>query len=125
MRSSPNAIRSRLDSAGILLSGLCAVHCLLGVVLVGILGLGGEALLSPAIHRVGLALALGVGVISLGIGVRRHGRIAPLVIGGLGLSLMALALAVGHGIAETVLTVIGVSLVAIGHIRNLHGPACC
>lgn len=120
MRSALSAIRNRLDRAGILLSGLCAVHCILGVVLVGVLGLGGEALLSPEIHRVGLAVALVVGLVSLGFGVRRHGRIMPLVVGGLGLALMALALVAGHGLPEAVLTIMGVSLVAFAHIRNLH-----
>ncbi|MFC0203648.1 MerC domain-containing protein [Novosphingobium soli] len=120
MRSALLAIRDRLDRAGILLSGLCAVHCVLGVVLVGVLGLGGEALLAPEIHRIGLGLALGVGLVSLGFGVLRHGRIAPLVIGGLGLSLMAAALLVGHGLPEAVLTILGVALVALAHIRNLH-----
>lgn len=116
-------IRGRLDRAGIVLSGLCVVHCVLGVVLVGVLGLGGGVLLSPAIHRVGLALALAIGLLSLGSGVLRHGRVGPLVLGGVGLALMAAALAVGHGVAEAVLTVVGVSLVATAHIRNLH--ACC
>jgi predicted lysophospholipase L1 biosynthesis ABC-type transport system permease subunit len=120
MRSTFIAIRNRLDRAGIILSGLCAVHCVLGVVLVGVLGLGGEALLSPEIHRIGLGLALGVGIVSLGFGVARHGRVAPLVIGGLGLALMALAILVGHGLPEAVLTILGVSLVAFAHIRNLH-----
>jgi hypothetical protein len=120
MRSTLIAIRNRLDRAGIILSGLCAVHCVLGVVLVGVLGLGGEALLSPEIHRIGLGLALGVGIVSLGFGVARHGRVAPLVIGGLGLALMALAILVGHGLPEAVLTILGVSLVAFAHIRNLH-----
>lgn len=120
MRSTLLAIRDRLDRAGIILSGLCVVHCVLGVVLVGVLGLGGEALLSPAIHRIGLGLALGVGTVSLGFGVLRHGRLGPMVIGGTGLLLMGGALAVGHGLSEAVLTVIGVSLVALAHIRNLH-----
>lgn len=120
MRSALSAIRSRLDRTGIVLSGLCAVHCILGVLLVGILGLGSEALLSPAIHRVGLGLALLVGLVSLGFGILRHGRVGPLVIGGIGLSLMAAAIAVGHGLPEAVLTVIGVSLVALAHIRNLR-----
>jgi len=120
MRTALIAIRNRLDRAGIILSGLCAVHCVLGVVLVGILGLGGEALLSPEIHRIGLGLALGVGLVSLGFGVMRHGRVAPLVIGGLGLALMAAAILVGHGLPEAVLTIMGVSLVAFAHIRNLH-----
>lgn len=120
MRSTLVAIRNRLDRVGIILSGLCAVHCVLGVLLVGVLGLGGEALLSPAIHRVGLVVALCVGLVSLGFGVLRHGRIEPLVVGGLGLSLMATAIMVGHGLPEAVLTVMGVSLVAFAHIRNLH-----
>lgn len=120
MRRTLLAIRTRLDGAGILLSGLCVLHCLIGAVLVGILGLGGGALLSPAIHRVGLALALAVGLVSLGFGVMRHGRVGPLVLGGTGLALMAAAILVGHGLPEAVLTVLGVSLVAFAHIRNLH-----
>ncbi len=121
MRTAIIAIRNRLDRAGIVLSGLCAVHCVLGVFFVGFLGLGGEVLLAPEVHRIGLVLALVVGVISLGFGVMRHGRVAPLVIGGVGLALMAAAIAVGHGLAESILTIFGVALVALAHIRNLHG----
>ena len=120
MRSAIIAIRDRLDRAGIILSGLCVVHCVLGVALVGVLGLGGGVLMSPAIHRYGLVLALLVGIVSLGFGVMRHGRLGPLVLGALGLALMAAAIAVGHGLPEAVLTVLGVSLVAFAHIRNLH-----
>lgn len=120
MRSTMIAIRDRLDRAGIILSSLCAVHCMLTVVLVSVLGLGGGVLLSPAIHRTGLALALGVGVISLGFGVMRHGRVLPLMIGACGLALMATAIMVGHGLHEAVLTVMGVSLVAFAHVRNAH-----
>ena len=124
MRSALTAIRDRLDRAGMILSGLCAVHCVLGIVLVGVLGLGGETLLTPAIHRIGLGLALAVGLISLGFGVLRHGRVAPLVIGGIGLALMAAAIVVGHGTAEAVLTILGVGLVALAHLRNLQGHRC-
>lgn len=120
MRTALSAIRTRLDRTGIILSGLCAVHCVLGVVLVGVLGLGGEVLLSPEIHRIGLALALGVGIVSLGFGVLRHGSIGPLLTGGLGLALMAAAIAVGHGLPEAVLTVIGVTLVALAHLANMR-----
>ncbi|MEJ2459308.1 MAG: MerC domain-containing protein, partial [Novosphingobium sp.] len=100
MRRTLLAIRNRLDGVGILLSGLCAVHCVLGAVLVGVLGLGGGVLLSPAIHRVGLALALVFGLVSLGFGMMRHGRAGPLVLGGIGLALMAMAIMVGHGLPE-------------------------
>ena len=57
MRAALILIRNRLDRMGVLLSGLCALHCLLGLVLVAGLGLGGEMLFAPEIHRIGLALA--------------------------------------------------------------------
>ena len=121
MDRQPLPIRHRFDRIGVLLSGLCAVHCLLGVVLVSVLGLGAGVLASPSIHRVGLVLAVVVGAVGLGFGMRRHGRAAPLVIGAGGLALMAAAVAVGHGLPEAVLTVAGVGLVAFAHIRNLRG----
>jgi hypothetical protein len=123
MRDALITIRSRLDGAGILLSGLCAVHCLLGIVLVSVLGLGGEALFSPSIHRTGLALAVLVGVVTLGLGALRHGQFAPMAIGGCGIALMAAGLVVPHGPFEALLTIAGVALVATAHIWNLrHAP---
>ena len=123
MRKALLTIRDRLDRAGVLLSGLCMIHCLAGLLLVGVLGLGGEVLLSPAIHRVGLALAVVIGAITLGMGVIRHGQRAPLLIGGAGLALMASAVIVQHGAGEALLTIAGVCLVAIAHIRNLRAAA--
>ena len=117
------SIRDRLDRVGVLLSGLCMVHCLAGLVLVSVLGLGGEALLDPAIHRVGLALAVGIGVVTLGIGAIRHGKRGPLLIGSAGIGLMTSAVIVQHGPAEAILTIAGVALVATAHIRNLRAAA--
>ena len=123
MRDALHPIRHRLDRLGIMLSGMCAVHCLLGIVLVSALGLGGEAFLAPAIHRTGLALAVLVGLVTLGLGVLRHGQLAPLAIGSCGIALMTAGLAVQHGAGEAVLTVAGVALVALAHIRNLRHAA--
>lgn len=120
MRRTLASIRQRLDSAGILLSGLCAVHCVLSIVLVSVLGVGSQTLLSPSIHETGLLLAVIVGAITLGIGAWRHGSPVPLVIGTCGVALMAAALLVGHGVPEAVLTIAGVALVATAHIRNLR-----
>lgn len=122
MRKALLSIRDRMDRFGVVLLGLCAVHCLLGVVLVGMLGLGGQALLAPEVHQIGLAMAVVVGFVSLGFGVARHGRMAPMLVGGLGLSLMTAALFVGHGLPEAVLTICGVALVALAHILNLRAP---
>jgi len=123
MRDAILSIRDRLDRVGVLLSGLCAVHCVLGLVLVSVLGLGGGAFLAPSIHEIGLALAIGVGVLTLGLGALRHGQLGPLLIGACGLVLMGAALAVRHGPNEAFLTIAGVALVATAHIRNLRHAA--
>lgn len=113
-------IRQRLDRAGIALSALCAVHCLLSVVLVSVIGLGAEALLDPAIHRIGLLLATLVAAVAIGWGAVKHRMAAPFVVAMMGLSFMGGALAVPHGLEEAVLTIIGVALVSLGHILNLR-----
>lgn len=113
-------IRQRLDRAGIALSALCAVHCLLSVVLVSVIGLGAEALLDPAIHRIGLLLATLIAAVAIGWGAVKHRMAAPFVVAMMGLSFMGGALAVPHGMQEAVLTIIGVGLVSLGHILNLR-----
>lgn len=116
-------IRDRFDRVGVVLSGLCALHCVLSIVLVSVLGIGGEVLLTPAIHEIGLALAILVGIVTLGLGVLRHRQTGPLLIGAGGIALMALALLVEHGPKEAMLTIAGVALVATAHIRNLRHAA--
>ena len=103
-----------------LLSGLCAVHCVAVIVLVTVLGLGGGFLLNPEIHRVGLAFAIVIAAIAIGGGAVRHRRMLPLVSAIAGLCFMSSALVVEHGTREAMLTIIGVSLVIGGHILNLR-----
>lgn len=116
-------IRGRLDRFGIVLSGLCAVHCLLGVVIVAGLGLGGGLLLDPVIHRAGLVLATIIAAVAIGVGAIQHRRAAPFVVAMTGLSFMGGGLAVEHGMEEAVLTIIGVTLVTLGHLLNLRKPS--
>ena len=113
-------IRHRFDRMGMLLSCLCAVHCVLGLVLVAGFGLGATFLLDPIIHRAGLVAATLVAAVAIGLGALRHRRAAPFVTAMTGLSFMGGALAVPHGVEEAVLTVIGVTLVAAGHVLNLR-----
>jgi len=120
-------IRRRLDRAGILLSGACAVHCLLSIVLFSGLGIGGEFFLAPDIHRIGLVVATLIAGVAIGWGAMRHRVAAPFVVAMTGLTFMGGALAVPHGIKEAILTIIGVALVSLGHILNLrhvHSAAC-
>lgn len=115
------SIRRHLDLTGVVLGGLCLVHCLATILVVSALGLGGQLLLSPDIHRVGLLLALIIAAVAIGWGALRHRRAAPFVTAMMGLSFMGGALAVPHGPKEAVLTIIGVALVSLGHILNLRG----
>lgn len=114
------SIRKRLDRTGIILSGLCAAHCLLTILLISSFGLGSHFLLSPIFHRVGLALALVIAAVAIGWGALRHRRPLPFVIAMMGLTFMGGALAVPHGSDEAILTIIGVSLVTLGHVLNLN-----
>ena len=110
----------RLDRLGVLLSLLCAAHCVIGLLIVALLGVGGGLLLHPAIHKVGLAIATILAGVAIGLGALRQRRAAPLAVAIVGLCFMGGALAAGHGAAEMVLTVIGVVLVAAGHLLNLR-----
>jgi hypothetical protein len=113
-------IRDRLDRVGMMLSCLCAVHCVLGLVIVVGLGLGGGLLLDPAIHRWGLLMATIIAGVAIGFGALQHRRAAPFVVAMTGLSFMGGGLAVEHGVEEAVLTIIGVALVSLGHVLNLR-----
>ena len=116
--------RMKLDAMGIALSALCAVHCLLTIVVISALGLGGHWLLAPELHWWGLAAATIIAGVAIGIGAVRHRRRTPFVVAMTGLTFMGGALAAPHGLEEAVLTIIGVALVSLGHILNLrHAPA--
>ena len=114
------SIRGVLDRAGIWLSSLCLLHCLASIILVSALGVGGQFLLAPEIHRFGLVIALIIAAVAIGWGALRHRKAAPFVTAMTGLSFMGGALAVPHGFEEAVLTIIGVALVTIGHVLNLR-----
>jgi hypothetical protein len=107
-----------LDRLAIGLSGLCLVHCVSSVVLLTLLASAGGMLLDPIIHEVGLGLAIAIGCYALVRGASDHGYMLPAAVGGLGLGVMSGALAVPHGAAETVYTILGVSILALGHDLN-------
>jgi hypothetical protein len=108
----------RLDRMAITLSGLCLVHCLATAVLLGLLSAAGGMLGAPIIHEVGLTLAMMLGAVALGRGVYEHGFMMPSAVGGLGLGVMAGALTMPHDGGEAMFTVLGVSVLALGHQLN-------
>src|ERR1044072_8051761 len=108
---------ARFDRIAIGVSGLCLVHCLTTTVLLAVFSAAG-GLLNPAIHEVGLTLAIGFGIVALGRGTVTAGYMMPALFGAFGLGIMAGALSLPHGEFETYWTFVGVALVALGHDLN-------
>jgi len=108
----------RLDGIAIGLSGLCMIHCLATAVAVGLLSSVASILAAPAIHEVGLAIAMVLGALALGFGARQHGMLLPVAVGALGLGIMAGSLTLEHGTSETAWSLLGVGLLAFGHELN-------
>jgi hypothetical protein len=122
MESSPTT-SNRLDRLAMGLSGLCAVHCIATVILLGILASAGGLLGKPIIHEVGLSLAMIIGAIALGRGIREHGFILPSAVGVVGLGTMAYAMTLHESGLEPPLTILGVLILALGHKLNIEATA--
>ncbi|HUD92288.1 MerC domain-containing protein [Sphingobium sp.] len=108
----------RLDRIAIALSGLCVAHCFVTAVVLGLLASAGGIFESPLFHEVGLGLAILLGAIALGHGAIMHGFMMPAAIGSLGLGVMVGALTMDHGPQESLYTLIGVGILALGHDLN-------
>ena len=106
------------DRAGIMLSALCAAHCLTTAVVVTALASFGGVFLTPAIHEVGLMVAIALGALALGSGILRHGYMMPFATGCFGLGMMAGALSLPHGDGDLLATLVGVVTLARGHDLN-------
>jgi hypothetical protein len=109
----------RLDRLAMGLSGLCAVHCVATAVLLGLVASAGGLLGKPIIHEVGLSLAMVLGAIALGRGMKEHGFILPSAVGALGLAIMAFAMSLHESGFEPAFTIVGVSVLALGHRLNI------
>jgi hypothetical protein len=109
----------RLDRIAMGLSGLCAVHCVATAVLLGLLASAGGLLGKPIIHEVGLSLAMVLGAIALGRGIREHGFVLPSLVGVVGLAIMAYAMTLHETGYEPAFTILGVSVLALGHRLNM------
>ena len=108
----------RWDGLGLSIAGLCLVHCLATAIILALFAAAGGALLHPAIHEIGLVLAIGFGTLALAQGVAQHGFVLPASIGALGIGVMGGALTLPHGGIEVFYTVLGVGILALGHMLN-------
>ena len=112
----------RFDALGLTLSGLCLLHCVaLPVAAISFptsLGLLSDQ--DTLAHFVLLALALPIGGVAFFSSWRRHRALGTLIIGMIGLVVMAIGVShvFGHD-NEIVLTITGVITVAVAHGVNL------
>jgi hypothetical protein len=114
----PSVSTRRLDRVAMGISGLCLVHCAATAVLIGLLASAGGLLGKPIIHEVGLVIAMLLGTVALGRGIREHGFFLPAAVGLTGLSVMAYALTLPEGGVEPLYTIAGVTILALGHRLN-------
>jgi len=110
---------SRLERLAMGLSGLCAVHCVATAVLLGLLASAGGVLGQPIIHEVGLTIAMILGAIALGRGIREHGFLLPCMVGFAGLGIMGYAMTLHESGLEPPVTILGVAVLALGHRLNM------
>ncbi len=115
-----------LDSAGVTLSGICLVHCLVLPLLATLLPASGQIFddsTNHLIHWVLLGLALPISIMALGRGARVLRARIWLTIGSVGLALMTIAVVTAHASAtEEHLTLSGVVLLAGAHLGNWFDP---
>lgn len=108
----------RIDRLAIALSGMCVAHCFITAVILGVLASAGGIFESPIFHEAGLVLAILLGAVALGHGAVAHGYMMPAAVGSLGLGIMAGAMTMDHGLQESVYTLLGVAILALGHDLN-------
>ncbi len=116
------ARQQRLDALGLAISGICLVHCLaLPVValLIPALTFGFSPATDRAVHWVLLALAAPISTLALWRGAARSHDSRWLILGSVGLAIMLIGVANVFGAdTEVPLTMVGVVLLAIAHIKN-------
>ena len=128
-------MQTHFDRFAILLSGLCAIHCVALPIVASLLPLlattiqHGHQLHEFWFHQFILIFILPVSIIALLTGYKFHKTIMPIFIAGLGLAILVgtslfiedlLAAHIIPHSGETILTVVGGIIHAVGHILNIQ-----
>jgi hypothetical protein len=115
--------RSLLDRIAVVLSSICMLHCLALPFLLTIVPITQGAFMDEQLfHLVMLVLILPVSLIALTIGCRQHKDRLTIVLGSIGIVILAFTAFFGHdwfGLAgERVVTSFGGLILAGAHIQN-------
>lgn len=130
-----NNMQERFDRFAILLSTLCAIHCIALPIIASVIPLltatvhHGQQAHDFWFHQFILLFILPVSIIALITGYRTHEKLLPILVAGIGLTILsATAIFVQHLFdnhaitheGETLLTITGGVIHAIGHIMNVQ-----
>lgn len=113
------------DKAAVSLSVICAIHCMaMPIILVAVPALTGLFFTEESFHLWMVVAVLPLSVYALTVGCKKHKRYRVLGIGAVGLAILIGAALFGHDLVgedgEKALTVIGATIIAIGHILNFR-----
>ena len=118
---------SRLDSAGMTASILCAIHCAIVPLLITVLPLAGLGFLAnPLVEWSMIIFALCIGIYAIGVSyLRTHHKLLPSIL----LVMGFLVIIVGHlfvrGWREAMVVPVGGLLIATAHFINYRYSAKC
>ena len=121
MRTEPNLTATDwLERAALAGSFACLVHCLaLPLLIASLPALSTMLSIPESFHIWVLAFAAPAAALALWQGRQKHGAVYPLLLGVVGLVLLATgALLVGQTAAETPVTVAGSLVLSLAHIAN-------
>ena len=118
-------VTGMLDRSAIVLSTICAVHCLtvpLAVVMMPAAFTYWFA--DDHFHFLLLYLVLPTSTLAIGLGCRRHRTFKVIALGSAGLGLLVLGALLGHDLlgelGEKGITLLGAGLVVLAHVHNFR-----
>lgn len=122
-----NRGRRYMDTAAVVLSGVCMLHCLALPIALTILPIVNVTLLDEStFHLIMMVVILPISVVALSIGCRQHKDKLTLVLGSIGLVILTITAIFGHDLlgltGERIVTSIGGLILAAAHIQNYR---CC
>ena len=112
-------VQALSDKAAIGLSLICVAHCLLLPMLLVLLPTMIASFIEDEIfHLWMIAFVIPISLFALTLGCRKHRYYRLLVLGAGGVFFLFMAVFIGDEIWEKALTVIGATLIALGHYLN-------
>lgn len=113
-----------LDRSAIVLSMICAVHCLTVPLAVVMMPTSTYWFADDHFHFLLLYLVLPTSTLAIGLGCRRHRTFKVIAWGSAGLGFLVLGALLGHDrlgeLGEKGMTLLGAGLVVLAHVHNFR-----